>query len=250
MSVRALLVLLLTVFFGEACAGALVLAATNTYPTAFFIDGKPAGVLVDLVTEAFRREGLSVSIKLMPWARCLESARTGQVDGVFSSFKLPERERFLHFPKEALSAQSIVFFSRKDSKLSFAGDFGALRDVKIGVILGTSYGEKLDTAIRSGTLRHIEESSSVESVLRKLVLGRIDLVPSFRDVAEAEAKRLELLPQITSLPHVIETVPTYIGFTRVRNMHKAAEAFDRSIAAMRKDGSYRRIVERYGPNAP
>jgi len=245
---RVLFVLLLTIFCCEAFAGTFVLAATNTHPTAFLVDGKPTGVLVDLVTEAFRREGHSVTIKLMPWARCLESARTGQVDGVFSSFKLPERELFLDFPKEALSAQSIVFFARKDTKLSFDGDFGALRDVRIGVILGTSYGEELDVALHDGTFHRIEISNTIESSLRWLALGRVDLVPSFRAVAEAEAKRLGLFSQISSLPKVIETVPTYIGFTRVRNMRKLSEAFDRSMTAMRQDGSYRRIVEKYELN--
>jgi polar amino acid transport system substrate-binding protein len=245
MPVRLLFGLLLTILCCEARAGTLVLAATNTHPTAFLVDGKPSGILVDLVTEAFRREGHSVSVKLMPWARCLESARVGQVDGVFSSFRLPEREQFLDFPKEALSAQSIVFFARKDSQLRFEGGFGALRDVRIGVILGTSYGEKLDLALRDGTFRSIDKSNSIESSLRKLVLGRVDLVPSFRDVAEVEAKRLELFSQISPLPKVIETVPTYIAFTRVRDMRKLSEAFDRSITAMRQDGSYRRIVEKY-----
>lgn len=245
MRVHVLFVLLIVICCGQARAETLILAATSTHPTAYLVDGKPTGVLVDLVTEAFRREGHAVTIELMPWARCLESARTGRVDGVFSSFKLPERELFLDFPKEALSEQSIVFFARRDSKLSFDGDFGALRDLRIGIILGTSYGEKLDAAIRDGTFRSVEESNTVESVLRKLVLGRVDLVPSFRAVAEVEAKRLDLFSQISALPNVIETVPTYVAFTRVRNMRKMAEAFDRSITAMRKDGSYRGIVERY-----
>jgi polar amino acid transport system substrate-binding protein len=74
----------------------------------------------------------------MPWARCLKEAETGEVDGVFSSFKLPERERFLAFSKEALTIQVIVFFARRESTQSFDGDLAAVRDVKIGVITGTS----------------------------------------------------------------------------------------------------------------
>jgi len=50
----------------------------------------------------------------MPWARCLKDAETGEVDGVFSSFKLPERERFLAFSEEALAIQVIAFFASRN----------------------------------------------------------------------------------------------------------------------------------------
>lgn len=245
---RMLCVLLLTLADARAWAETLILAAAHTQPTAFLVDGQPTGVLVDLVTEALRRTGRSVTIKLMPWARCLEEARTGQVDGIFSSFKLAEREQFLSFPKEALSAQEIVFFARKDSPLSFDGDLGALGDVRIGLILGTSYGRKFDAAVGDGSLRRVEQTNSIESNLRKLALGRIQLMPSFRDVAMAEARRLELSAQIRELSPAIESVPTYLAFTRVRDLSRAAEEFDRAIVAMRRDGSYDRIVSRYGRN--
>lgn len=245
---RFLLALLLSVTYRAAWAETVVLAAANTQPTAFLVDGKPTGVLVELVSEAFRRAGHSVTIKLMPWARCLEEARTGQVDGIFSSFKLAERERFLAFPKEALSAQEIVFFARKDSKVKFDGSFGALRDARIGVILGTSYGKKFDATIDAGSWRSIDQTNSIESNLRKLTLGRIDLMPSFRDVAVAEAKRLGVFAQIRELSPAIETVPTYLAFTRVRDLGELAEAFDKSIIAMRHDGSYDRIVDSYRRN--
>lgn len=231
-------------------AETLVLAAANTHPTAFLVDGEPSGILVDLVTEAYRRAGHSVTIKLMPWARCLEEARNGAVDGVFSSFRLPERERFLAFPKERLSAQTIAFFARDNSPLRFDGDLGALSGVKIGVILGTSYGKRFDTAIEAGLLPRIDQGNSIEGNLRKLVLGRVDLIPSFRDVAIDTAKRLGLLEQIRELAPPIEVVPTYLAFTRVRDLGKLADDFDRAIASMRQDGSYQRIVERYRVDWP
>jgi polar amino acid transport system substrate-binding protein len=40
-----------------AKAETLVLAAADSRPTAYMENGKPAGLLVDIVTEAFRRAG-------------------------------------------------------------------------------------------------------------------------------------------------------------------------------------------------
>ena len=237
--------MVLTMMGHAVCAGKLVLAAADTRPTAFLVDGKPAGYLADLVTEAFRRAGHSVEIRLMPWARCLTDARTGAVDGVFSSFKLPEREEFLAFPKEVLSTQVIAFFARRDSPLSFDGDFGVIRDVRIGLISGTSYGKKFDAAVKDGTLQKVELTNSIESNLKKLVLGHVDLIPSYRHVALDAAKQLDLLSQIKEVSPPIEAVPNYLAFTRVRDLSKLSEDFDAALAAMKQDGTYDRIVERY-----
>ena len=227
------------------CAETLVLAAASTWPTAYLIDGKPTGMLVDLVTEAYRRAGDSVEVKLMPWARCLREAETGDVDGVFSSFKLPERERFLAFSKEALTIQVIVFFARPESTPIFAGDLAAVRDVKIGVITGTSYGEQFDAAVRDGVLRNVEHTNSIESNLKKLVLGRVDLIPSYRDVALDTARRLQLLTQIREMSPPLDSVPTYLAFTKVRDLSKQSAEFDAAIASMKQDGAYDRIIGRY-----
>jgi polar amino acid transport system substrate-binding protein len=240
--------LLLTMTSRTICAETLVLAAADTRPTAFLVDGKPTGLLVDLVTEAYRRTGHSVDIRLMPWARCLEEAKIGTIDGVFSSFKLPEREQYLAFPKEILTTQVIAFFARKDSLLRFDGDLGELRDVKIGTINGTSYGSKFDAAVKDGTLRNVGRANSVESNLQMLVHGRVDLIPSYRYVALDAAIRLDSLSKIKELSQPIETMPSYLAFTKVRDLGRLSDDFDSALASMKQDGTYDRIVERYVPN--
>jgi len=228
-----------------ARADTLVLAAADTRPTAYLVDGRPTGMLVDLVTEAYRRAGHSVEVKLMPWARCLKEAETGEVDGVFSSFKLPERERFLAFSNEPLTIRVIAFFARPESTERFDGDLAAMRDVRIGVITGTSYGENFDAAVRDGVLRNVERTNSIESNLRKLVFGRVDLVPSYRIVALDTARRLQLLAQIREISPPLDSVPTYLAFTKVRDLRKWSNDFDAAMASMKQDGTYDRIIQRY-----
>jgi len=229
------------------CAETVVLAAANTQPTAFLVDGKPAGMLVDLVTEAFRRAGHPVEIKLMPWARCLKEAKTGEVDGVFSSFKLPERTQFLAFSKEVLNTQVIVFFARRDSTLSFDGDMNSVRDVKIGIINGTSYGTKFDTAVKDNVLRQVDQTDSIDSNVQKLALGRVDLIVSYRDVAIDAAKRLDLFQKIKEVSPPLEMVPSYLAFTKVRDFSKLSDAFDAELALMKQDGTYDRTIGKYRP---
>jgi len=173
--VQLLVVLLLAYAGMPADAEQLELAAANTWPTAYELDGKPAGILIDLVTEAYRRVGYTVEFKLMPWSRCLDEARTGDVDGVFSTFKLPEREAFLYFSHEVLIVQVISLFVRSNSTLHDGADLGTMKDLKVGDIKGTSYGKKFDDAVRDGILGHVYTTNSIESNLKMLVAGRVDV---------------------------------------------------------------------------
>jgi len=133
-----------------ARAEVLVLAAPDARPTTFLADGKPAGILVDVVTEAFRRTGRSVDIKIMPWARCLSEARAGTVDGVFPIYRVPEREQFLTYSNEVLLPQLVVLFSRRDATTAFSGELSELRDVNIGIVRYTSYGKRLNVVTQLG----------------------------------------------------------------------------------------------------
>ena len=241
---RLFAVLILTLMGVGVRAETLLFAAAETRPTAYLVDGKPVGFLVDLVQEACRRAGYPVEIRLMPWARCLAEARSGKVDGVFSSFKLPERERYLAFPKEALTHQVIALFARQDSALAFNGDFSVLGGVGIAIITGTSYGPKFDSVLQEGTFHHVEYGNSIKNNMNMLVFNRVDLVVSYRQVAIDAARDLGLLGKIKELSPPIETVPSFLAFTRVRDFSGPAAAIDSALAAMKRDGTYDRIVQK------
>lgn len=223
----------------------LVFAVTDTQPTAYPVNGKPAGILVELVTEAFRRAGHTVEIKFMPWARCLTDVRAGRVDGIFSVFKLAGREQWLLFSQEVLIRQQIVFFSRPDSQVVFDGRLHSVRDVKIGIINDTSYGAIFDSALKQGVLSQIDKANNIESNLRKLVAGRVDLIVSYDFVALQAAEHIHLRENIRQLSPAIDLVPGYLAFTRVRDFKKLSDAFDVQLALMKQDGSYNRIAEKY-----
>jgi ABC-type Fe3+/spermidine/putrescine transport system ATPase subunit len=140
---------------------------------------------------------------------------------------------------------SIAFFARRDSTVSFDGDLGNLREVKIGIIQGTSYGQRFDAAVTDGALRNFEQANSAESNLKKLAFGRVDLIPSYRYVALDTAKKLDLLSQIKEVSPPLESVPTYLAFTKVRDLSKQSEGFDAALASMKQDGTYDRIIGQY-----
>ena len=57
------------------------------------------GFDVEFLKESFKRVGISLDIHYMPWKRALEQARKGEVNGVCSCSRTPEREKdFLSNP--------------------------------------------------------------------------------------------------------------------------------------------------------
>jgi len=107
----AIAIAIATMDCSDAHPRALVLVAADSAPTAYMEDGKPSGMLVDVVTEALQRAGSQFEIRLMPWARCLAEIRSGRVDGIFSVFKLPERNAFLTYTSVPIITQVEAFLS-------------------------------------------------------------------------------------------------------------------------------------------
>ena len=173
----------------DAYARGLVLVAADSFPTAYMDDGRPSGILVDVVTEAFKNTGYQVEIRLMPWARCLTEIRSGRVDGIFSVFKLPERNEFLTYTSVPIITQVEAFFVRADAEVKFDGDFRKLENIRIGTIRGTSYGIKFDSALKTGVWSTVEETNSVDSLVGMLVLKRVDLAVGYRLVVHEVAMK-------------------------------------------------------------
>lgn len=227
-------------------AQTLVLAAADSVPTAYVVDGKQSGMLVDVIHEAFKRSGHSVEIAIMPWARCLAEVKAGKIDGIFSVYRTPERQEFLTYADEVLITQVQAFFVRKDSTISFDGDLTKLSGLRIGIINATSYGPRLDAALRTGTFKNVDAADSASSNIQKLLRDRVDVIPSYRHVVLDSARTLGVIGSIKELSPAVEAIPSYLAFSNKRDYAKVIEAFNQALRSMKKDGTYDAIFSKYG----
>jgi polar amino acid transport system substrate-binding protein len=244
----AIAIAIATMGCGDAYPRGLVLVAADSAPTAYMENGKLAGILVDVVTEAFRRSGDQIEIQLMPWARCLAEIRSGRVDGIFSVFKLPERNEFLIYTSVPIITQVEAFFVPADSDLKFGGDISKLGGLGIGIIRGTSYGIKVDSAVKTGVWSTVVETNGVDSLVGMLVLKRIDLAVGYRHVVLEAARKKGDLDKIKELSPAIDEIQSYLAFTKQRDYSDVIAKFDRALTSMKDDHSFEAIYEKYlGP---
>lgn len=209
-------------------------------------DGGPVhGLAVDIVNATFARMGHTVSVEIYPWARALTLVRQGQRDCVFTIFHTAERARFLDFSKESIIPQIIYFYARDDHSVQFDGDFATLGKLRVGTVLSVNYGARFEAARPSLAIREV---ATLEQNFRKLVLGRVDLIPSNLYTASYTLDKLRatgLAGSITKLPQAVESVPSYIAFSSEKKLTAVRDRFDVELRALIASGEYRRLLERH-----
>ncbi|HYD62775.1 MAG TPA: transporter substrate-binding domain-containing protein [Noviherbaspirillum sp.] len=247
---RSVLVVLATwsILLSPPCARAEpIRLVTGHYPPYEYEEGgKVIGMVVEIVAEAFRRNNQSVQIRVMPWARALREAQEGLSDGVFAAVRTPEREKTLLYSEEALVPLVVSLFVRKDAPIRYDGDLAKLSGYRFGVVNQFSNGPIFDSAVKTGVLKNVDVVSDTDSNVKKLMAGRIDIMVNNRYGAFFFLRKNNALDQVVELQPEIDRSPSYIAFTMRRDLVKVRDAFDKALAGMKRDGTYQRIVERYG----
>lgn len=206
-------------------------------------DGFPEGIFVNMISKIMTRIGHGIKIEVFPWTRALDMVRSGKADGIFTAYKNEEREQFLDYPEEALFPQAVYFYKNRKSDIQFNGDMDSLINRRIGVVSTISYGRAFDNFKSVLTL---ERARKLEHNFTKLLLGRIDLLPSDKIVADNVIAKMGIAGQVTMVPVQLGSIPSYIAFSKKRNLTQLMKAFDRELRQMKESGEYFKILDSAG----
>jgi ABC-type amino acid transport substrate-binding protein len=209
------------------------------------------GYVAALIRAAYADQGMQVEITFYPWARALHLARTGAVDGLMPEYFNPSREAEFEY-SAAFPGGPLVLYKRHGVPLAFAADpqkqqdaaLRALKARRFGVVRGY-----LNTPVFDAATYLIKEEANDDATnLRKLVYGRIDLAVIDRRVAEhlIRTEYPDYATRIEPMSPPLADIPLYIAFSR-KSPHEAQAlaAFNRGLAAMRKDGRIVALYRRY-----
>jgi len=246
MSLNKLFVGILSiVMYSNIYAQTLRLVTLEYPPYEYSENGKLKGMAVEVIKIIFKEMKQDISIEVLPWARAIRYIEEGNRDAIFTAYKNPTREKFADYSSEVLMPQVVSFFVKKGSTITFNGDFGKLSQYSIGVVRKVSYGQKLDLAIKSGTFRRIEEANDGTQNFRKLIKGRIDMIPSNKYGGYHILNRLGEINEVEELPINIQSVPSYLAFSKKRNLKDIRDKFDVILKRLKEDGTYLKILESY-----
>ncbi|NQY94537.1 MAG: transporter substrate-binding domain-containing protein [Campylobacteraceae bacterium] len=243
--VKFLLIILFLAFLSNVYAKPLQLVTLEYPPYEYTEDGKLKGMAVEVVKIIFKEMNEDITIEVLPWARAIRYIEDGSRDAIFTAYKNPVREKFADYSTEILMPQIVSFFVKKGSSIVFDGDFNALSQYSMGVVRKISYGQKLDLAIKNKIFKRVENANDVTQNFRKLIKGRIDIIPNSKYGGYHILKKLNQVGEVDELPVNIQSVPSFIAFSKKRNLKDIRDKFDVILKRLKKDGTYLQILQNY-----
>ncbi len=210
-------------------------------------NGERSGPHQAVLTEALTRMGCRVKVVDLPWARSLTDLKTGALDVLPGTRRTEEREAFAHFSSQARTSTNRLYLRAGEPRAEQLKQFDDL--LRVPLRLGTqnqvSYGAEFDRLKQHPDFaRRVQTVAVRDSLWRMLVLNRIDGVLADETMADFEIARLGLQDSVKASAVAIAGVATTTAFSRQTTDVDFVARFDRTLEAMRRDGSMAAIEKR------
>lgn len=216
-------------------------------PYEFKKDDVITGISVDIVKAVFNEMGINCEFIELPWSRALKYIKNGKIDGLFEVLWEAEREIFMDYAKEVLMPETASFFVLASSPIEYSGDMTPLYPYKVGVRQDFSYGPTFDYAIKNRKFQIIEKRTEAIKLLRMLNSAQIDLLigDKYGTFYIHQHSIIRQKRPIRRLQPDVEDTPSYMVFTKYRNLKKISNQFSKVLRQHKADGRYQSIIDQW-----
>lgn len=218
-------------------AGALRILTSDLPPLAVERDPAQPGALVEIVAELTRRTGIAATNEFVPWQRALFVVGHLPRTALYPLTRTPERERHFRWLAPLYREQFVFIAEAGGVDLT---DLAALRGRRIALLRGSTQWDNLQRLGYMGLIPTV----SVQEGLRFVHEGMADAIYGDQAIVGHTARTLFPDKQWQASAAIVSTT-TWLGGSLDLGADDAAR-FNRALAAMQADGSYARILRRYG----
>ena len=240
---KKLLVVLLTLITVNSLMAEKVTLSTGEWPPFTSEKNDKANLAERIVTEAFKLEGVEVEYKYYPWARAMQEAKVGNIDGSFPWSRNSEREEDFYFGEEFIVENEDVYFHLK----SVPFDWNTIEDLKkykVGATLGYA---SVDFFKKNGI--PVDSAPREELNFKKMLKGRIDVYKGSKLVGYSLINSLftpEEAKLFTTHPKIIGKDRNWMMFSKTTAKGKMlSEKFDSGLKKLKDSGRYDEIVNTF-----
>ena len=177
----------------------------------------------------------------LPWQRAINEADKGMI-GIAGIYKTPERLRKYDYSLP-IYEEHVFIYTRTDNRISFRS-LNDLKNKKIGVLRGWSYGEQFDQLKREGFFS-VKESSSDKQNFQLLQLKRIDMLLAIGDSGRIYLQSQAKKATIKKLEPALLDNYTYIIFPKQNHRTELIEKFNDQLQHMKQSGEYQALIQNY-----
>lgn len=228
-------------------SGTLVIANTLDYAPFEYLDadGKQTGIIVELAEAVADKLGAKLDIQRTPFPSMIPGLAAGRFKIAWETFSAnPERLKqvdFVMFLKAGIAAST-----SPDKVASYSGDH-PLCGKRVGVSAGTASDfllDKLNDECKAANLPAIEKSvfnastDMVQAVLSDRIDARLD------DATASSYFEVTSGGKLVVLPTLYDVAP--LGLAVAKGDKATQEMMVAALAEMFKDGSYQKVLDKYG----
>lgn len=210
---------------------------TEDYAPFNYREGKEIkGATVEQVEKVMAAIGVDYTIEIMPWARAFGLARTAPMTCVFATAHNSARDQLFKWVEPLLIDRNILI-TRKGSGVTANN----LEEAKKYTV-GTQREDYTETILKEKGFTKLDVASDFNATLRKLLGGRIDLMPIselYFDKMKAD-QPVEMVTVLSAQPMSIACEKSFPDDL----LAKMQAALDKLIA----DGDQKQIFQKYGMN--
>ena len=218
-------------------AETLLVYGDDSYPPVIYsANGKPTGVLVDILRKVSARTGDTYEVRLFPWKRAYEHARAGRA-AVVGVSKTTDRMAEFDF-SDAIYFDDIQIVVKRGREFPY-NQLTDLKGKTVGGVLGASYGNVVDAAIKDGLFK-MDQDTGQKGRLHKVLLDRVDAAfigngaegfdMVVRSDPELQARRSELVVLGTPLTRD----PLHLAVAKSMNKKALIERFNIALREVQK----------------
>ena len=220
----------------------LILVGSDTYPPYIYLnnDGIPAGIDVEIATEAFRRMGYAARFETIDWEQKTNLVESGAIDCIWGCFSMDGRE-------EAYRWAGPYMVSRQVAAVDADSSIRSLSDLAGKTIAVQSTGKPEEIFLSGSDPRipqEVEVFSTEDSNVRYAMLacGYVDAVAAHETAILQYMKDNSVEFRILEEPLLV----TGLGVAFAKNDSRGLDhQLNDTFAQMRTDGTLEQILGKY-----
>ena len=219
-----------------------ILIGSDTYPPYIYLnnDGTPAGIDVEIATEAFRRMGYAARFEVIDWEQKTALVESGAIDCIWGCFSMQGRETLYRWAGPYMVSRQVVTVNA-DSSIQSLSDLAG----KTVMVQSTS---KPEGIFLSGSDPRIPQTVEVFSIEDRSVQYAMLACGYVDAIAAHETAILQYMKDNNAVFRILEEplLVTGLGVAFAKNDSRGLDhQLNDTFAQMREDGTLERIVGKY-----
>ena len=219
-----------------------IIVGSDTYPPYIYLnnDGIPAGIDVEIATEAFRRMGYAARFEPIDWEQKTALVESGTIDCIWGCFSMQGRETFYQWAGPYMVSRQVVAVNA-DSSIQSLSDLA-------GLTVAVQTTGKPEELFLSGSDPRIPQDVEVFSTEDRSVQYAMLACGYVDAIAAHETAILQYMQDNNAAFRILEEplLVTGLGVAFAKNDSRGLDhQLNDTFAQMREDGTLERIVGKY-----